>query len=108
MWTATAHIITAVIGSGILTLPWSVAQLGWILGPLMLVFFAFITYFTAILLADCYRFPDPTNGRRNKTYMDVVRASLGNSEINWIVVISLVCNLHMNVFRLYTALSFHS
>lgn len=81
VWTATAHIITAVIGSGILTLPWSVAQLGWILGPLMLVFFAFITYFTAILLADCYRFPDPTNGRRNKTYMDVVRASLGKKDI---------------------------
>ncbi|KAG6516729.1 hypothetical protein ZIOFF_027202 [Zingiber officinale] len=36
---------------------------------------------TAILLADCYRFPDPTNGRRNKTYMDVVKASLGKKDI---------------------------
>ncbi|WOL03600.1 amino acid permease 4-like [Canna indica] len=81
VWTATAHVVTAIVGSGILTLPWSVAQLGWILGPVVLVFFAFITYFTAILLSDCYRYPDPTNGKRNKTYMDAIRACLGNKDV---------------------------
>ncbi|KAI3921370.1 hypothetical protein MKW92_028293 [Papaver armeniacum] len=30
VWTATAHIITAVIGSGVLSLAWAIAQLGWI------------------------------------------------------------------------------
>ncbi|KAJ6417543.1 hypothetical protein OIU84_003300 [Salix udensis] len=29
-WTAVAHIITGVIGSGVLSLAWSMAQLGWI------------------------------------------------------------------------------
>ncbi|MCL7046262.1 hypothetical protein MKW94_005586, partial [Papaver nudicaule] len=28
--TASAHIITAVIGSGVLSLAWAIAQLGWI------------------------------------------------------------------------------
>uniref|UniRef100_A0A9I9CCV5 Amino acid transporter transmembrane domain-containing protein n=1 Tax=Cucumis melo TaxID=3656 RepID=A0A9I9CCV5_CUCME len=28
-----AHIITAVIGSGVLSLAWAIAQLGWVAGP---------------------------------------------------------------------------
>lgn len=34
--TATAHIVTAVIGSGVLSLGWSIAQMGWAFGPLIL------------------------------------------------------------------------
>lgn len=77
MLSGTAHAFTAIVGSGILALPWSVAQLGWILGLIILVGFAAITYYTAILLSDCYRTPDPINGSRNYTYMDAVRALLG-------------------------------
>ncbi|MCO5569031.1 hypothetical protein L7F22_022737 [Adiantum nelumboides] len=73
-WTATAHVITAVIGSGVLSLAWSIAQLGWIAGPPILAAFAFVTYYTSILLADCYRAP---SGSRNYTYMNAVRAYLG-------------------------------
>ncbi|CAI9104225.1 OLC1v1002856C1 [Oldenlandia corymbosa var. corymbosa] len=75
--TATAHIITAVIGSGVLSLAWATAQLGWIAGPVALLAFSVITWFTSILLADCYRSPDSVTGRRNYTYMEVVRANLG-------------------------------
>ncbi|KAJ4716098.1 Amino acid permease [Melia azedarach] len=73
--TASAHIITAVIGSGVLSLAWAIAQLGWIAGPIALMIFSFITWFTSSLLADCYRCP--TTGRRNHTYMDVVKSNLG-------------------------------
>ncbi|KAF2290889.1 hypothetical protein GH714_016248 [Hevea brasiliensis] len=76
VWTTTAHALTAIVGSGILALPWSVGQLGWILGPFFLVFFAGVTYYVAILLCDCYRTPHPINGRRNHTYMDAVRSLL--------------------------------
>ncbi|XP_077231711.1 amino acid permease 4-like [Tasmannia lanceolata] len=86
VWTATAHAITAVIGSGVLSLTWSVAQMGWILGPLVLIGFAFITYYSATLLSDCYRSPDPVRGRRNHTYMEVVRACLGARDV-------LVCGI---------------
>lgn len=75
--TASAHIITAVIGSGVLSLAWAVAQLGWVAGPAILFAFSFITWFTSTLLADCYRTPDPVTGKRNYTYMDVVQANLG-------------------------------
>ncbi|KAJ1387384.1 Amino acid transporter, transmembrane domain [Sesbania bispinosa] len=50
MWTASAHI-TAVIGSGVLSLAWAIAQLGWIAGP------------------------------RNYTYMDAVHSNLGGFKV---------------------------
>ncbi|MFS7974721.1 putative amino acid transporter, transmembrane domain-containing protein [Helianthus anomalus] len=79
--TASAHIITAVIGSGVLSLAWAIAQLGWVAGPAALMAFSFITYFTSTLLADAYRSPDPVSGKRNYTYMDVVRANLGGNKV---------------------------
>jgi amino acid permease len=77
VWTASAHIITAVIGSGVLSLAWSTAQLGWIIGPVTLVLFSITTYYTSSLLADCYRTGDPVSGKRNYTYMDAVASYLG-------------------------------
>ncbi|KAK9056619.1 hypothetical protein SSX86_023981 [Deinandra increscens subsp. villosa] len=74
---ASAHIITAVIGSGVLSLAWCFGQLGWIAGTASLLTFAVITWFTCILLSDCYRSPDPVTGTRNYTYMQAVKANLG-------------------------------
>ncbi|XP_049931510.1 amino acid permease 3-like isoform X2 [Nymphaea colorata] len=81
LWTCIAHIVTALIGAGVLSLPWSVAQLGWIGGPLVMVIFAFITYISVHLLSDCYRSPDSVTGKRNRTYMDAVRVNLGKNQI---------------------------
>ncbi|XP_042013651.1 amino acid permease 6-like [Salvia splendens] len=75
--TASAHIITAVIGSGVLSLAWAIAQLGWVAGPAVLMAFSFITYLTSTFLADSYRH----DGRRNYTYMDVVRSHLGGYKV---------------------------
>ncbi|XP_076938289.1 amino acid permease 6-like [Bidens hawaiensis] len=74
---ATAHIITAVIGSGVLSLAWCFAQLGWIAGAITLSLFSVITMYNSILLTDCYRSPDPVTGSRNYTYMGAVKANLG-------------------------------
>ncbi|KAM7279883.1 hypothetical protein ACFE04_007017 [Oxalis oulophora] len=79
--TASAHIITAVIGSGVLSLAWAVAQLGWIAGPVVLLSFAGITYMTSAMLCDCYRAPDPITGQRNYIYMDAVKAYLGERKV---------------------------
>ncbi|CAI0423628.1 unnamed protein product [Linum tenue] len=79
--TASAHIITAVIGSGVLSLAGAIAQLGWVAGPAVLVIFSLIILFTSTLLADAYRHPDPVTGQRNYTYMDAVRAHLGGLRV---------------------------
>ncbi|XP_038698896.1 amino acid permease 3 [Tripterygium wilfordii] len=81
VWTASAHIITAVIGSGVLALAWAIAQLGWIAGPAVMLLFSFVTYYTSTLLAACYRSGDPVNGKRNYTYMDAVRSNLGGVKV---------------------------
>lgn len=78
-WTAASHIITAVIGSGVLSLAWAIAQLGWVVGPIVLILFAFANLYSSNLLAQCYRTGDPVTGHRNYTYTDAVKSNLGNS-----------------------------
>ncbi|KAL5704121.1 hypothetical protein ACHQM5_022594 [Ranunculus cassubicifolius] len=90
VWTATAHVITATIGSGVLALAWSVAQLGWIIGPIALFAFAAITYYTSSLLADCYRYPNPSDGTRNPTYISAVKSYLGPKNVLLCVVAQYV------------------
>ncbi|KAJ6991666.1 amino acid permease 4 isoform X2 [Populus alba x Populus x berolinensis] len=81
LWTASAHIITAVIGSGVLSLAWAVAQLGWVAGPAVMFLFSLVTYYTSSLLTDCYRTGDPDTGKRNYTYMDAVQSILGGVKV---------------------------
>ncbi|ONM19446.1 Amino acid permease 2 [Zea mays] len=80
MWTASAHIITAVIGAGVLSLAWAMAQLGWAAGTAMMLLFAGISYYTSTLLAECYRCGEPGTGKRNYTYTEAVRAILGGAK----------------------------
>ncbi|KAK1310351.1 Amino acid permease 2 [Acorus calamus] len=81
VWTGSAHIITAVIGSGVLSLAWAIGQLGWVAGPAVMLIFAFVIYYTSALLSDCYRSGDPETGKRNYTYMDAVHANLGGVKV---------------------------
>ncbi|KAL6975521.1 hypothetical protein U1Q18_024317 [Sarracenia purpurea var. burkii] len=84
VWTAIAHVITGVIGSGVLSLSWSVAQLGWIGGPLCIVVFGGIAIVVSYLLCDCYRFPDPEFGpTRNRSYGEAVKSYLGEKNM-WV------------------------
>ncbi|KAL7118545.1 hypothetical protein ACP275_02G008900 [Erythranthe tilingii] len=93
LWTATSHIITAVIGSGVLSLAWAVGQLGWVAGPVVMILFAFVNLYTSDLLSKCYRSGDPVIGQRNYTYMDAVKANLGGVKVK-------ICGLiqYINLF----------
>ncbi|KAL4295033.1 hypothetical protein AHAS_Ahas18G0287600 [Arachis hypogaea] len=76
MWMTSSYIITAVIGSGTLSLAWSIAQLGWS-GGLVVMIFGFLTLYTSHFLANCYRAGDPITGKRSYTYMEAVDNILG-------------------------------
>uniref|UniRef100_A0A5B7AM45 Putative amino acid permease 3 n=1 Tax=Davidia involucrata TaxID=16924 RepID=A0A5B7AM45_DAVIN len=93
VWTSSAHIITAVIGSGVLSLAFATAQLGWIAGPAVMFLFSLVTYYTSTLLAACYRSGDPVTGKRNYTYMDAVQSNLGGFKVK-------VCGIiqYLNLF----------
>ncbi|GJM87859.1 hypothetical protein PR202_ga03855 [Eleusine coracana subsp. coracana] len=79
IWTASSHIITAVIGSGVLSLAWAIAQLGWVAGPTADAPLRLRDLLHGHrFLAECY--PEPATrkpGKRNYTYMDAVRSNLG-------------------------------
>lgn len=62
-----------------LSLAWSIAQMGWIAGPATMIFFSIITLYTSSFLADCYRCGDTEFGKRNYTFMDAVQNILGNT-----------------------------
>ncbi|OIW18150.1 hypothetical protein TanjilG_31270 [Lupinus angustifolius] len=79
--TAASHIITAVIGSGVLSLAWAIGQLGWVAGPITMIIFSLVTLYTSSILAECYRAGDPNTGKRNYTYMDAVRSILGGVSV---------------------------
>lgn len=84
-FTAGAHIITAVIGSGVLSLAWAISTMGWAAGPLILFLFAFVTWYMSLLLADTYRNPRDT-GKRNYTYPGAVSAILGGCWFSFLQV----------------------
>ncbi|KAJ4835435.1 hypothetical protein Tsubulata_032946 [Turnera subulata] len=64
--------------TGVLSLAWSIAQLGWVAGPMCMLAFAAITIASTYLLSDCYRYPHPEYGLiRCRSYMDAVRLCLG-------------------------------
>ncbi|XP_076909355.1 putative amino acid permease 7 [Bidens hawaiensis] len=95
VWTTLAHIITAVIGSGVLSLSWSVAQLGWIAGPISFVLFALVTLLNASILNNFHTVSD-RNGISvtNRSYLEAVQNILGDPS-------ALVCALlvYFNLFK---------
>ncbi|GAB4817399.1 hypothetical protein N2152v2_004445 [Parachlorella kessleri] len=71
--TASSHIITAIIGAGVLGLPQTLAWLGWIAGPILITAFYLVTLLTSTLLASVYE----VKGVRHRRYPDAVKAILG-------------------------------
>lgn len=72
-----------------LSLPSSVAWMGWVGGILALLAFAAITLHTSQLLACCFY----TRGERNSTYRDVVRSVFGRrggNALAWLQYTNLV------------------
>lgn len=78
VWTTSSHIVTAVVGSGVLSLAWAIAQMGWVAGTVAMLFFSVITWYTSALLADCYRYGDQNMRKRSYSFMEAVQNILGN------------------------------
>ncbi|KAG6626219.1 hypothetical protein CIPAW_15G033400 [Carya illinoinensis] len=86
VWSASVSITTAVAGPAFdLSLAWSVAQLGWVAGPAVIIFFSLVTYCTSALLCACYR--SPVTAKRNHTYMDAIRSHLDGAKVKtcWVI-----------------------
>ena len=49
-----------------LALPWTVAQMGWVLDPIVLMGCTYVTYYTAVILSNCYPSPEPSTANGTK------------------------------------------
>ncbi|KAJ1397072.1 Amino acid transporter, transmembrane domain [Sesbania bispinosa] len=105
VWTASSHIITAVIGSGVLSLAWAIAQLGWIAGPIAMFLFSTVTYYTSTLLSDCYRCGDLVSGKRNYTYMDALKSILDFHDLWWLSALAAAMSFTYSIIGLALGVS---
>lgn len=100
--TATLHIITAMIGSGVLQTPHSMAQLGWVAGPAALLLFYAIQLTFARLLAACFE----VGGKQHPRYAEAVAHVLGRrAELACIWVQAVNISLASVAFTLTASIS---
>lgn len=72
--TAAGHLVTAIIGAGVLGLPSSLAWLGWIAGMVALVFFFGVALWCSLMLTQVYN----VDGHRHTRYKFAVRHLMGS------------------------------
>ena len=84
--TAACHIGCAVVGAGILALPNSVAWLGWVAGPILIIAFYYVSLMSSKMLADCYE----TDGIEHTRYHHAVRHILGPKSALWVSIFQLL------------------
>ena len=63
VFTATMHTFCAVVGAGVLALPYSVSWLGWVAGPTLIIVFFLISLLSSRMLAMCYEANGIEHGR---------------------------------------------
>ena len=73
---AAFHTVTAVVGVGVLGLPYSFSYLGWTAGIFALIATLAASLYTAYLLSALHEEPD---GTRHNRYVDLGRAVLGKA-----------------------------
>ncbi|XP_035546657.1 amino acid permease 3-like [Juglans regia] len=86
VWTASVFVTMASVASPLfLSLPGNVAQLGWVAGPAVIIFFSLVTYCTSALLCACYR--SPVTAKRNHTYTDAIQSNLDGAKVKicWVI-----------------------
>ena len=84
--TTSAHVVCAIVGIGVLALPYSIAYLGWIAGPLLIFFFYIISIFSSRLLARVYL----VQGRVHSRYHHAVRDILGRRQAVILSVLQMI------------------
>lgn len=76
VFTTSMHIICAVVGIGVLALPYSIAYLGWIAGPLVIFFFWLSTWLSSSMLSSLYL----VDGHVYGSYHHLVNGIMGRNQ----------------------------
>lgn len=84
--TASGHLVTVMVGAGVLSLPSAMSWLGWVGGMLSLVLFYAISLWCSLMLTAVYK----VNGVRHTTYSQAVLGILGRRDSTVLVVVQRV------------------
>ena len=80
------HLITVIIGAGVLSLPKAFSLLGWIFGPFLLIFFGIVSLWTSYMLTQVYE----VDGKKLKTYKHAVFYILGAGHRNTLATVMYI------------------
>jgi amino acid permease len=96
LMTAVMHVFTAVVGAGVLNLPYAVSWLGWIAGPLLITAFFVFSLLSSVMLGQCFE----VNGVEHERYHHLVNHLLGRRK----AILASVFQL-LNIFLVMWAYS---
>ncbi|KAG2372176.1 Lysine histidine transporter-like 5 [Vigna angularis] len=82
-WYSSFHNVTAMVGAGVLGLPFAIAQLGWVPGVITIVVSWLLTFYTLWLLAEMH---EMAPGLRFDRYYDLGVHVLGPKKGLWLVM----------------------
>ncbi|KAI3796193.1 hypothetical protein L1987_38858 [Smallanthus sonchifolius] len=99
-WYSTFHTVTALVGAGVLSLPYAVAYLGWGPGMAVMVISWCLTLHTIWLLVQLHEL---TPGTRFDWYIDLARYAFGPKLGPWIVLPQqLIVQVGVNIVYMVT------
>ncbi|KAK7334434.1 hypothetical protein VNO80_26191 [Phaseolus coccineus] len=81
-WYSSFHNVTAMVGAGVLGLPYALSQLGWIPGVLMLVISWLLTFYTLWQLVEMHEM----DGKRFDRYFEMGEHLYGPKKGIWMVM----------------------
>ncbi|KAM7266560.1 hypothetical protein ACFE04_004457 [Oxalis oulophora] len=82
-WYATFHNVTAMVGAGVLGLPFAMSQLGWVAGTLAIFFSWLITFYTLWQLVGMH---EAVPGKRFDRYPELGQHAFGEKLGYWIIM----------------------
>ncbi|XP_043719400.1 lysine histidine transporter 2-like [Telopea speciosissima] len=99
-WYSTFHNVTAMVGAGVLSLPYAMAQLGWGPGVVILVLSWVITLFTLWQMVEMH---EMVPGKRFDRYHELGQHAFGEKLGLWIVVPQqLICEIGVDIVYMVT------
>ncbi|CAJ1958487.1 unnamed protein product [Sphenostylis stenocarpa] len=82
-WYSTFHNVTAMVGAGVLGLPYAIAQLGWVPGVFMILFSWVLTFYTLWQLVEMHEL---VPGKRFDRYFEMGEHIMGPKKGFWLVM----------------------
>ncbi|PKA55496.1 Lysine histidine transporter 2 [Apostasia shenzhenica] len=102
-WYSAFHNVTAMVGAGVLSLPYAMSHLGWGPGVTVMVLSWVITLYTLWQMVEMHEIPEKVPGKRFDRYHELGQYAFGDRLGLWIVVPQqLIVQVGVNIVYMVT------